>query len=378
MTKKIIAMLLLLFVVAVLLWRQLGDEKPQVWVSSVDRGLVEATVSNTRAGTIKACRRSKLSMSIGGVVDRLLVDEGDQVEKGQLLLELWNRDHRANVSQAVNAYSARQHERQQACLLADFNQREAERKQALLKRKLTSEETVDNAVTAAKSQRKACEMARDQEGVAKAHLELQQALLEQTQLLAPFDGIVAEVNGEVGEYVTPSPPGIPTPPAIDLIDYSCLYVTAPIDEIDASQVRVGLPVQVTLDAYRGRKLQGEVIRVAPSVTDLEKQARTVEVEVRLRDVPEDIGLLVGYSADISVVLESKAAVLRIPTEALLPSNQIWVLSENHELALRTITTGIGNWTYTEVTEGLEEGELVVRSPDAKGIAEGVSAEPVYD
>jgi len=248
-----------------------------------------------------------------------------------------------------------------------------------LKRELTSEEAVDNAVTTARSQQQACEVSRDQESVAKAQLALQQALLERTQLRAPFDGVIAEINGEVGEYVTPSPPGVATPPAIDLIDYSCLYVTAPIDEIDASQVQIGLPVLVTLDAFRGREFAGEVVRIAPYVTDIEKQARTVEVEVQLAESPEEVVLLVGYSADITVILQRKDGVLRIPTESILPGNQVWVLDkDDHRLQLRTLETGIGNWTYTEVIKGINEDELVVRSPDATGIAEGAEAVPIYD
>jgi len=379
-SKKIIGVgVVIVLIACVFLWRQLNETKPQVWVAPVVKGDVEATVSNTRAGTIKACRRSKLSMSAGGVVDKLLVKEGDKVSKGQLLLEIWNDDLIANIAKAEKSIRASQHERQQACLLAEFNRREAERKKTLFGRELVSEEAVDNAVTTAKSQQQACEVSRDLEGVAKANLALQKALLDRTQLHAPFDGVIAEINGEVGEYVTPSPPGVATPPAVDLIDYSCLYVTAPIDEIDASQVRIGLPVLVTLDAFRGRKLNGEVVRIAPYVTDIEKQARTVEVEVRLTDTPEDVALLVGYSADITVILEHKSDVLRIPTEAILPGDQVWVLDETtSELELRTLTTGIGNWTFTEVVEGIGEGEFVVRSPDAAGIAEGAEAEAIHD
>ena len=114
-----------------------------------------------------------------------------------------------------------------------------------------------------------------------------------------------------------SPPGVATPPAVDLIDYSCLYVTAPIDEIDASQLRVGLPATVTLDAFRGTEFAGEVTRIAPYVLDLEKQARTVDVDVTLQALPENVRLLVGYSADITVLLEQRDHVLRIPTESLL-------------------------------------------------------------
>jgi len=380
LNKKIVAVAVVgAVLIAIFAWRQLNETTPQVWVAPVVKGTVEATVSNTRAGTIKACRRSKLSMSTGGAVDQLLVKEGDKVTEGQLLLELWNDDLIASVAQAEKTIQARQHERQQACLLAEFNRREAERKKTLLKRELTSEEAVDNAVTTARSQQQACEVSRDQESVAKAQLALQQALLERTQLRAPFDGVIAKINGEVGEYVTPSPPGVATPPAVDLIDYSCLFVTAPIDEIDASQVQIGLPVLVTLDAFRGREFAGEVVRIAPYVTDIEKQARTVEVEVQLAESPEEVVLLVGYSADITVILQRKDGVLRIPTESILPGNQVWVLDkDDHRLQLRTLETGIGNWTYTEVIKGINEDELVVRSPDATGIAEGAEAVPIYD
>ena len=65
---------------------------PEVSLHTVSRGVVENTVSNTRAGTVDACRRSKLSLPIGGRVDALHVDEGDSVEEGQVLLSLWNKD----------------------------------------------------------------------------------------------------------------------------------------------------------------------------------------------------------------------------------------------------------------------------------------------
>ena len=137
-------------------------------------------------------------------------------------------------------------------------------------------------------------------------------------LRAPFDGIVAEINGEIGEYLTPSPPGIPTLPAVDLIDDTCLYVTAPIDEVDAAQLKVGMKGRITLDAYRGKHFTGTVRRIAPYVLALEKQARTVEVEVEFDDPGDARHLLVGYSADIEVVVQAHDKVVRIPTSALMP------------------------------------------------------------
>lgn len=378
--KKLVLVIALALIAAGLWWWRTATRPPlEVWVSPVATGLVEQTVANTRAGTIAACRRSRLSMPIGGVVDRLLVDEGAEVEQGQLLLELWNRDHRADLAQAEATWQAASHERERTCLMADLKGRSAERLQQLAARNLTSREAVDNAVTEAESQRWACAGARDQEAVAEARREFQQAILERTQLRAPFAGVVATINGEVGEYVTPSPPGVPTPPAIDLIDYGCLYVTAPIDEVDAGRLRPGLPARVTLDAFRDLAIDGVVTRIAPFVQELEKQARTVDIDVRIEGIPRDVALLVGYSADITVVLEQRDAVLRIPTEALLPGDRVWVLDAGSgTLQQRQLRTGIGDWSWTEVLDGLAEGERVVRSPDRPGIVEGAQAVGVDD
>jgi len=189
-------------------------------------------------------------------------------------------------------------------------------------------------------------------------------------LRAPFDGIVAEVNGEVGEYLTPSPPGIPTLPAIDLIDDSCLYVTAPIDEVDGARLRVGMAARITLDAYRGTYFAGRVRRIAPYVLAVEKQARTVEVEVEFDRPAEVRHLLVGYSADVEIIVAARDGVLRIPTNALLPANRVLRLGADQRLEARTIETGLSNWEYAEVTAGLARGDRIVISLARAGVEDG--------
>lgn len=351
-------------------WRQLNSPPLAVWTVAVTRGDVEAFVANTRAGTVRACRRSRLSMPIGGVVDRLLVDEGERVAPDQLLLELWNRDRAAEVAQAEAQLAAAESERDSACLLAQLKAREANRQQGLAARQLASEEALDTATTAAGTQERQCAVARQQIEMARARLALQQAVLERTQLRAPFAGVVAEINGEVGEYITPSPPGIPTPAAVDLIDYSCLYVTAPIDEVDAARLQVGQPARITLDAFREREFEGRITRIAPYVLDLEKQARTVDVDVHFAPMPEDLVLLVGYSADITVILARREGVLRLPTEALLPDASVWLLDDGDQLRRQSVEVGIGNWSFTEIRSGLDAGQRVVRNPDRDDLVEG--------
>lgn len=372
MKKVLIAVAVVVVLIVIVAVRSRPDPIP-VWEAKAEMGAVEKSVANTRAGTIKACRRSKLSMPMGGVVDKLLVKKGDRVESGQLLLELWNRDRYAGVEAAQASLAAAKSSQQQVCVMAERSARESQRLQQLAQRKLISIDAADNAASNAAAQKGACAAAQSQVTSAAAQLQMQQSLLERFQLRAPFAGVVAEINGEIGEYVTPSPPGVATPPAVDLIDTSCLYATAPIDEVDAAELRLGMPVRITLDAFRGREFAGKLTRIAPYVLDLEKQARTVDVDVRFDSVPDDVALLIGYSADVTIVVQSLPRVLRIPSEALFGNNQVWVIDAESVLHKRELQLGVGNFTFTEVRGGLKEGERVVRNPDQPGLKDGVEA-----
>jgi HlyD family secretion protein len=371
---KIPLILTVIVVIGVMIFIWLGRTKPvEVTVKSVGYGLVQDTVANTRAGTIKACRRAGISPSIGGQIASLPVKEGDEVKAGDVLMELWNDDLLAKLEQASSEAKVVEASARQACIMAEVARREAGRLKRLKKDNLTSEEAADKADGEARAQQSACNAALAENEVSKARIQVVHAELERTRLKAPFAGIVAEVNGEVGEFVTPSPVGIPTPPTVDLVDVSCLYVSAPIDEVDAPEIRVGMPVNISLDAMAGQLFEGSVRRIAPYVLELEKQARTVDVEVDFL-CPEDCrGMLPGYSADIEVILDEREAALRIPTEAILEGNKVLLLTGDEILEEREISTGLSNWDWTEVTDGLAEGQEVVLSVEREGVGSGVPA-----
>jgi HlyD family secretion protein len=361
-------------------WYSARPHPVKVRVATVERGAVEEIVANTRAGTVKACRRARLAPGTGGQIAQLEVHEGDRVEAGQLLLALWNRDLIARLELAEREAEASAARARAACLNADQAAREAARQEKLRERRMASEEAVDRAQTAAATGRAECEAAHATARVAAARVGVAEAELARTRLTAPFAGVIAEVSGELNEYVTPSPPGIPTPPAVDLIDDSCFYISAPIDEVDAARVRLGHAARVTLDAYRDREFLGVVRRIAPYVLDQEKQARTVEVEVVIAHPPDDPPLLAGYSADVEIVTAVAEDTLSIPTSAITPGlgdvpDAVLVLEADGRLVSRDIETGLANWERTEVTAGLAAGEQVVLSTDREGVEPGGLAVP---
>jgi len=339
-------------------------------------GLVESTVANTRAGTVKACRRAKLAPAMGGQVAVLAVKEGDKVEKNQLLMELWNDDLKAQVSLAKRETQASKQMAIEACLMAEEAERTASRTNKLWQEKLTTDEQADKAKTSAQAGKAACSAARSRSEVSKNRVTVALASLERTRLRAPFAGSIAEINGEIGEYVTPSPPGIITPPAIDIVDTSCLYILAPIDEVDAPAILEGMEARITLDAFDDQNFLGAVRRVAPYVFEVEKQARTVDIEAIFMDASQYKQLLPGYSADLEIILDTRIDVIRVPTEALIKGNIVLVYDEDDEiLHEKQIQIGLSNWQFTEVKKGLNAGDKIALSIDRKGIVDGAYVNP---
>ena len=369
-----IVLVLVIAAAAVIVWFLTRPEPVEVVVKPVDRGIVEQTVANTRAGTVKACRRAKLSPSVGGQIAKLSIHEGDTVKEGDLLLEIWNQDLVAELQLAQSEAEAARARARAACLKAEVSQREANRIVKLHAKGVASEEQTDKAVTQAKALGADCNAAKASVLTRQARIGVVKANLDRTRLIAPFDGVVAEINGELSEFVTPSPIGIATPPVVDLIDNTCFYITAPIDEVDVPKIAPGMTARVSLDAFGDRSFPGKVRRIAPYVLDREKQARTVDVEVQFT-LPEDIRkMLAGYSADVEIILDVRQNTLRIPTTAVLDGDRVFVyLSGNKVIKARTFKSGISNWYYTEVISGLKPDEQVVINVDGAGMKDNAAA-----
>jgi len=357
-------------VVSAVYWAQRNKPIP-VTLTTVESGEIERTVTNTRAGTLNACRRARLSPSLGGQISSLPVKEGEKVKKGQVLFEIWNNDLLAQTQLAQSEFTASKALQQQACIQFELAEREATRMTKLLARGLVSDEIADKAVGQSQASKAACDAAIATVSISQAKILVARAALERSRLIAPFDGTIAEVNGELGEYITPSPVGIPTPPAVDIIDNSCLYVSAPIDEVDAPEIRAGMIARISLDAFGKQFFDGRVRRVAPYVLDKEKQARTVDIEVDFITDKDNSNMLPGYTADVEVIIDSHSNSLRIPTEALLEGNKVYLFDPDFDTITEVeVTIGLSNWKHSEVLTGLEQGQQIVTSIDRDGLMDG--------
>jgi HlyD family secretion protein len=341
-------------------------------VCRVEKGRVEDTVVNSRAGTVQSRRRAGMSPGIPGLVTEISVQKGTRVKRGDELLRLDDVEYQAQVQLAQRALEAAQALAEQARLETELAQQSWKRTQSLAQGKVISEIALDQDHTRSLTSQAASSAAQARVREAEASLDLARATLAKTIMTAPFDGVVLDVTTEKGEWISPSPPGVFIPPVVDLIDREALYISAPIDEADVARIRVGFPVRITLDAFRGQAFQGRLIYISSFVETRQEQNRTLRVEAELTESPLPANLLPGLSADVEIILDSREQVLRIPTYALLEGNRVLVVQADR-LVEKKIRTGLHNWSFTEVLADLSAGELVVVSLDRPEVKAGAQA-----
>jgi HlyD family secretion protein len=375
--KWILAGVALVVVGVVLRYTVFAPDVVEVRTFAVEKGLVEQTVTNTRAGTVRVRRRAELSPQIGGLVVNLPHREGDWVEAGEVLVQLDDSAQKAELLSARTTVEAAVAQADEACLAAELAEKELIRSENLHAKGIASDQNLDILRTDRDRTRAGCVAARAAIEQAAARVGSADVQMAFTTLRAPFSGTIAELSTEVGEYITPSPPGLPIPPVIDLLDPASIYVSAPIDEVDAERIQVGQAVRVTVDSRPDAMIGATVERVAPYVLDVLEQNRTVEVEVKLDDPEAMRGVLPGTSADVEIILESREDTLRIPASAVAEGGGVLVLKDG-VLDEETVEIGLRNWRFAEVLDGLSVGDRVVvvrNSPEIKAGAPAMEKSP---
>lgn len=364
----------LIFIAFILLIKFLFfAKKPiNVKVYKVQKGVMEEIVANTRAGTLKARLKAKLSPQSAGLVLSINKKKGEFAKKGELLIKIDDSIQKANLEAIEKQFESAKAKLNEAEVSYNLAEKDEKRAFELFQNKIISEEFYDKAKAEKERAESYLNSSKALLKQAEAEVKLAKEQLKLTELKAPFDGYISEVYTEVGEWITPSPTGILLPPVLEIINLDELYVSAQIDEMDSKKVKLGDDVRVTLDSYLGKIFKGKLTKIGVYVQDILEQNRTVEVEVKVE--LEGLDALPGTSADIEIITNRKEDALRIPTTAISSEGKVYVL-EKGILREKSVKTGIQNWAFTEVLEGLKEGEIVVSTLESTEIKEGIKAIP---
>jgi HlyD family secretion protein len=335
-----------------------------VEVARAERGVVEDVVTNSQAGTVRSRKRSRLGAERAGRVVGIPHREGASVKRGATLVQLDTSTARTQLDLARRELDVQRATTASTRASFTLAQTEFQRTQQLRDQGLLSQGEMDQARTRFEEARAALQAGEAAVERAEANVRLAQDDLEHMRVTAPFDGVVAQRLVEVGESV------VPGQPVIELVAPDLLYVSAAIDEVDIGRLREGLPARVTLDPYRDAVWSGRVSRVFPVVNDRLEQNRTLEVEVDIQKDATKPNPLPGTSADIVIVLAQHDGVLRVPTFAVIEGQRVLVVENGHAVS-RAVRAGLRNWEWTEILDGLKEGEWVITSLDKQGVRAGV-------
>ena len=200
------------------------------------------------------------------------------------------------------------------------------------------------------------DMAQAEANVAQASASLAKAKLNRKngELIAPFGGTIATVNIKAGDTVG----GTSQTAAISMVDDSAFHVDVNISEADLVRLKIGQAAEIELDALPGQKLAGTLQYIAPTATT-QQNVTTYLTRVALK--PSDQTLRAGLSAAVTIIIDKRDNVLLVPSGAIRETDsgpQVQV-KRGEETTLVPIKTGLAGDSFTEVTSGLQEGDIVV-------------------
>ncbi len=363
-----IGILILLFGAYRFLWYH-----PPVGVMVVEKAEVQGKVHGP--GTVQCKVPVTVSAKITGILEKLYVDQGDQVQKGQILAELDAVELRARemAAQAAKNRAQRDMARAQADMLkAQANlglaQSNYQRDLEVFKPGYISKAAFDTTkaqlkvaeseVAASKANLTALEAAVKQ---AESETHAAAALHNYTRIAAPMDGLITVRKAEIGTTIAPGTP------IFQMVDPACLWAAAWIDETHVAQLREGQKAAIKLRS--GRVFQGEVVR-------LNKEADTVtrelEVDVKFDTLPHP--LVIGEEAEVDIATGSQTA-LAVPLSAIITRNKNKgvLVADKGLVRFQKVVLGLNDGKQSAVLEGLKAGQLVVINP--AGVTPGQKIRP---
>ncbi len=334
----------------------------------------QASVELTATGYVVAQSVSAVASKVMGKVKKQLVREGAKVKAGDVLLEIDPTDHQASIASAASQAAAAR----ARILMARANVSEievqAKRAQSLAAEGIGPKGAADDLNARAQSLK---EQVKASEAEARAADALTNALrinLTSYTVTAPISGTVVNKPPEVGEFIGPQPAGV----AIDMggvqiADFTTLMCEVDVAEGRLSQVKIGGPAEISLDAFPSKRFRGKATEVTPKVN---RSKATVTVKVAFVD--ENEGVLPDMAARVSFLTgELDKEAMKAPPKTIVPGSAIKELNgskvvyrlEDGVVRVTPVTLGPAFGTGFEVQSGVSSGTKIVNNPP-EGLADG--------
>ena len=351
----------------------LREKAPEVEVAAVraDKGGRAALLN--ASGYITPRQRATIAAKITARVNEIYVDEGMQVEPGQVLARLDDSDARARLISAQAERAAT------AATLGDLHvnlenaERELARIQALWDKQLVAEQNRDQAKMAVDSFKARIVLAREQVGAAEARVKVAQQDLDNCTVRAPFGGIVVSKDAQRGEMVSPvsAGGGFTRTGIATIVDMASLEIEVDVNESYIARVKTSQPVTAVLDAYPDWQIPAKVRTVIPTA---DRQKATVKVRATFdrldpRILP-DMGVKVTFLGEESAPSAARVLVSRAALIDEGGTTAVFVHRDG-KVERRAVRVGQARGNDQEIIAGLSDGEQVVTT-GAKQLRDGQS------
>jgi len=321
---------------------------PRYQTEAVKRRDIASVVQATGVIKAKIGAEVKVGSRISGRVEKLYANIGDVVAKGQLIAQLEQEDLQAKVNEA-----------RMNLRVVEANL-ELARKNLLRQRNLFAKDYVSrDKVDVAERDVKASEAQADQ---IRETVRYHQTQMSYADIHAPIAGVIASVATQQGETVSASSLSVPT--FVTIVDLARLELYAYVDETDIGKIRPGLEVKFAVDSYPDKVFTGTVSAVYPKATIQDNVVYYVTV-VAIENPAAAPGTLPLLKPDMTVnatiALSRREQILTVSSRAISRAGgkKLVQVLEGGKPAARAIRTGTKDATYTEVLEGLGEGDVIV-------------------
>lgn len=324
-----------------------------VGMGEVQLGFVEENIS--AVGSLLARRYVSVAPKISGRVERVLVNVGDRVTKGQTIAQLDPRDLDEEVKEAGASLQVSEATlKGKQAELQDIRQK-LERAKRLIEKNFISRQELDTLESERAAAAAEVELARAQIAQMKARLASVKLQLEEARVEAPFSGYVEKRLVDPGALVNSGTP------IASIVDIARVKVIVPVVEKDYPKISSGQGTVVAVDAYPGRRFQGKVVRLTPV---LSQETRTGEVEI---EVDNASGVLKpGMFARVEIAISERRKVMLVPEGALVKTAKghgvfrvIAAQSKNPRAELVAVTVGSTRAGQAEIQGNLKPGDRVV-------------------
>lgn len=306
-------------------------------------------------GVIEAWKKITITPDIGGKIAHIYVEEGDHVKEGQLLAELDTRAIRLQMEQAEAAAAVTNANYKDA-------QRNMERMERLKKENAVSDQQYEKIKLAS-------EAAEAQQEQAQAALNLAKHSLDVSIMKAPFSGVVASKNAEVGDVINPMMAGYsPASGVLTLMDFSKIKIYIDVSYQDVVLIKKNQAASLKVTAFPNKVFKGRI-----SIVNLTADPTTKKFRVEVRVSNPGLILRPNTFGEVTLEVSTHENTLAIPQKAVLENNYVFLVGENNTAQKKEVTLGLQNTDLVEIVKGLQEGDLVVVDGNY-GLIEGARLE----